>query len=168
LKNVKFAARLAELQAAAAQKAEVTLADILTKLGETYAAAKRDKQHSALVSALVAQAKLAGSALGLGVRVGGEYPPQATNTRHQYPGRSKANAPHHRNQQPLQFQTARRCGARTRSGKACRSPATKKGRCRLHGAQGVAAARLASGMGNTATARGPTPRLRSGGNSAHC
>jgi hypothetical protein len=30
-------------------------------------------------------------------------------------------------------QTARQCGARTRSGKPCRSPATKKGRCRLHG-----------------------------------
>src|SRR5262249_19822716 len=38
-----------------------------------------------------------------------------------------------KNQQPLQFQTARQCGARTRSGKPCRSPATKKGRCRLHG-----------------------------------
>src|SRR5215831_5731240 len=38
-----------------------------------------------------------------------------------------------RNQQPVQFQTARQCGARTKSGKACRSPATKKGRCRLHG-----------------------------------
>src|SRR5262249_40542204 len=36
-------------------------------------------------------------------------------------------------QQPLQFQTARQCGARTKSGKPCRSPATKKGRCRLHG-----------------------------------
>jgi glucans biosynthesis protein len=32
-----------------------------------------------------------------------------------------------------QFQNARQCGARTRSGKPCRSPATKKGRCRLHG-----------------------------------
>jgi hypothetical protein len=31
------------------------------------------------------------------------------------------------------FQSARQCGARTRSGKPCRSPATKKGRCRLHG-----------------------------------
>jgi hypothetical protein len=81
LKNVKFAARLAELQAAAAQKAEVTLADILTKLGETYAAAKRDKQHSALVSALVAQAKLAGSALGLGVRVGGAGQARWLSTR---------------------------------------------------------------------------------------
>ena len=28
---------------------------------------------------------------------------------------------------------ARRCGARTKSGKPCRSPATTKGRCRLHG-----------------------------------
>ena len=38
-----------------------------------------------------------------------------------------------RNQQPVQFQTARQCAARTKSGKPCRSPATKKGRCRLHG-----------------------------------
>jgi hypothetical protein len=38
-----------------------------------------------------------------------------------------------RNRQPLQLQTAPRCGARTRSGKPCRCPATKKGRCRLHG-----------------------------------
>ena len=38
-----------------------------------------------------------------------------------------------RNQQPVQFQNARQCGARTKSGKLCRSPATKKGRCRLHG-----------------------------------
>ena len=26
-----------------------------------------------------------------------------------------------------------RCGARTRAGSPCRSPATSKGRCRLHG-----------------------------------
>src|SRR5215813_1830961 len=37
------------------------------------------------------------------------------------------------NPQPVQFQTARQCGARTKNGKPCRSPATKKGRCRLHG-----------------------------------
>jgi hypothetical protein len=37
-----------------------------------------------------------------------------------------------RNQQPVQFQTARQCGALTMSGKPCRSPATKKGRCRSH------------------------------------
>jgi len=46
---------------------------------------------------------------------------------------SKAMNLSEKNQQPLQFQTARQCGARTRSGKPCRSPATKKGRCRLHG-----------------------------------
>jgi hypothetical protein len=37
------------------------------------------------------------------------------------------------NQQPVQLQVARQCGARTKSGQPCRSPATKKGRCRLHG-----------------------------------
>ena len=37
------------------------------------------------------------------------------------------------NQQPVQFQTTPQCGARTKTGKPCRSPATKKGRCRLHG-----------------------------------
>ena len=35
--------------------------------------------------------------------------------------------------QPPQFLNARLCGARTKSGKPCRSPATAKGRCRLHG-----------------------------------
>jgi superfamily II DNA or RNA helicase len=34
---------------------------------------------------------------------------------------------------PDKFQKARQCGARTKSGKPCRSPATNKGRCRLHG-----------------------------------
>jgi hypothetical protein len=39
-----------------------------------------------------------------------------------------------KNRQPVQFHKARQCGARTKSGKPCRSPATnKKGRCRLHG-----------------------------------
>src|SRR6266702_2969355 len=38
-----------------------------------------------------------------------------------------------KNEQPVQFQKARQCGARTKSGDPCRSPATKKGRCRLHG-----------------------------------
>jgi hypothetical protein len=32
-----------------------------------------------------------------------------------------------------QLQKGSPCGARTRSGKLCLSPATKKGRCRLHG-----------------------------------
>ncbi len=61
---------------------------------------------------------------------------------------------------------ARRCGARTKSGKPCRSPATTKGRCRL--AQAAAAVLQASGTGNTATVNGPRPRLLSGRNSAHC
>jgi hypothetical protein len=34
---------------------------------------------------------------------------------------------------PLQFQKACECGARTKSGKPCRSPVTKKGRYWLHG-----------------------------------
>jgi glucans biosynthesis protein len=34
-----------------------------------------------------------------------------------------------------QLQKARQCGARTKSGKLCLSPATKKGRCRLHGGE---------------------------------
>jgi len=34
--------------------------------------------------------------------------------------------------------------------------------------QAVAAALLANGMGNTVTASGPRPRLRSGRNTAHC
>jgi hypothetical protein len=38
-----------------------------------------------------------------------------------------------RSRQPAQFHKARQCGARTKRGMPCRSPATKKGRCRLHG-----------------------------------
>jgi hypothetical protein len=38
-----------------------------------------------------------------------------------------------KNHQPEQFQKARQCGARSRSGAPCRAPATKKGRCRFHG-----------------------------------
>src|SRR5262249_12882148 len=34
---------------------------------------------------------------------------------------------------PARTRLARQCGARTKSGRPCRSPATKKGRCRLHG-----------------------------------
>ena len=33
----------------------------------------------------------------------------------------------------LDMQLAKRCGARTRSGKPCRSPAMTNGRCRMHG-----------------------------------
>lgn len=33
----------------------------------------------------------------------------------------------------LDMQRANRCGARTRSGKCCQSPAMTNGRCRMHG-----------------------------------
>ena len=33
----------------------------------------------------------------------------------------------------LDMLLAKRCGARTRSGEACRSPAMTNGRCRMHG-----------------------------------
>ncbi len=36
-------------------------------------------------------------------------------------------------QRPLLMLRSPRCGARTRAGSPCRSPATPKGRCRLHG-----------------------------------
>ena len=52
-----------------------------------------------------------------------------------------------RNQQPVQFQTARQCGARTKSGKPCRSPARKKAAADCTAAQAVAVPLLASGMG---------------------
>jgi glucans biosynthesis protein len=38
-----------------------------------------------------------------------------------------------KNRKSEKSQTARQCGARTKSGTLCRSPATEKGRCRLHG-----------------------------------
>ena len=46
--------------------------------------------------------------------------------------------PKHPAQEPQQFRDAARCGASTRSGKPCRSPAvTGRRRCRMHGgAQG--------------------------------
>src|SRR6476659_8242949 len=42
--------------------------------------------------------------------------------------RNKRNDPMH-----LPMHLAKRCGARTRSGKPCQSPAMKNGRCRMHG-----------------------------------
>jgi len=46
------------------------------------------------------------------------------------------NDPIHRarNEVPLALRQAPRCGARTRSGRACRSPVVRgKARCRMHG-----------------------------------
>ena len=41
----------------------------------------------------------------------------------------------------LPMHRSRRCGARTRSGSACRSPAMPNGRCRMHGGPAEAIAR---------------------------
>jgi uncharacterized protein YjcR len=39
----------------------------------------------------------------------------------------------------LTMHLSKRCGARTRSGKQCQSPAMPNGRCRLHGGQSTGA-----------------------------
>src|SRR5438128_8265375 len=39
----------------------------------------------------------------------------------------------------LDMRRAKRCGARTRSGKPCQSPAMKNGRCRMHGGPSLGA-----------------------------
>lgn len=39
----------------------------------------------------------------------------------------------------LKAQLAPRCGARTRSGKPCKAPAMKNGRCRMHGGKSTGA-----------------------------
>src|SRR6516225_3132624 len=70
------------------------------------------------------------------------------------------------NQQPVQFQTARQCGAQPKSGKPCRSPATKKGRCRLHGGARGSGAPPGERNGQYRHGSGPRPRLRSSRNSA--
>jgi hypothetical protein len=58
--NEKVQARLAELQAGAAAKAEVTLETILAELADAATVAKSRGQAQALVSAAMARAKLAG------------------------------------------------------------------------------------------------------------
>jgi hypothetical protein len=41
---------------------------------------------------------------------------------------------HRRSSQPVSLQQARRCGAKTRAGQPCRSPAVRdRPRCRMHG-----------------------------------
>ena len=59
-------------------------------------------------------------------------------------------------------------GARTRSGKPCRSPATKKGRCRLHG--GARGSGAPPGQRNGQYRHGERPRelSRSVEDSVHC
>jgi Terminase small subunit len=56
----RVAERFKELQAASAEGAKVTLEGLIKRLGDTATNATNDKQHSAAVAALVAQAKLAG------------------------------------------------------------------------------------------------------------
>ena len=43
------------------------------------------------------------------------------------------DANHRINPMHLHMHRAKRCGAKTRSGKPCRSPAMANGRCRMHG-----------------------------------
>lgn len=39
----------------------------------------------------------------------------------------------HPPEEPMYLRDAPRCGAKTRSGESCRSPAMPNGRCRMHG-----------------------------------
>src|SRR5262249_50345240 len=73
-----------------------------------------------------------------------------------------------RHQQPVQFQTARQCGARTRRGRPCRSPATKKDRCRLHGGASGSGGPPGERNGQYRHGERTRLRLRSGRNSGHC
>jgi hypothetical protein len=58
--NEKVAARVAELQEAAARKSEITIESICRELDEANAVAKERGQASAMVSASTLRAKLAG------------------------------------------------------------------------------------------------------------
>jgi hypothetical protein len=60
LRYARVRERMKELQHAAARETGVTLNGLIEKLGETYTKATADKQHAAAVSAVIAQAKLAG------------------------------------------------------------------------------------------------------------
>lgn len=44
-----------------------------------------------------------------------------------------ADNPMHPAEEPFCLRDAPRCGAKTRSGEPCRSPAMPNGRCRMHG-----------------------------------
>ena len=60
LKSDKIMARVAELQAQVAEKHQITVEVMIERLERAAANATADKQHGAVVSALTAQAKLAG------------------------------------------------------------------------------------------------------------
>jgi len=59
-------------------------------------------------------------------------------------------------------------GRERRAGSPAGHQRRKRGAVGYTAVQAVAAVLLASGMGNTVTATGPRPRLRSSGNSTHC
>jgi hypothetical protein len=60
LKNVEFAARVVELQGAAATNAEITLGSLLREVGEIQQAAMAAKQYSAANGAVKLKAELSG------------------------------------------------------------------------------------------------------------
>jgi hypothetical protein len=60
LKNAEFAARVAELQGAAATNAEITLGSLLREVGEIQQAAMAAKQYSAANGAVKLKAELSG------------------------------------------------------------------------------------------------------------
>jgi hypothetical protein len=85
-----------------------------------------------------------------------------------FPGPRKPMNPNPINRQPLQFQNARQCGARTRSGSPAGAQRRSRDTVACTAERSVAAAPLAIGMASIATASGRRELLRSAGNSARC
>jgi hypothetical protein len=95
---------------------------------------------------------------------GGNGPGNDNDPKPADPADSPAGAPGAAIASPLQrgrlkngnrsgdYLTAPRCGAKTRAGGACRQPAMKNGRCRLHGGKSTGA-RTADGQRRARTAR---------------
>jgi hypothetical protein len=67
---------------------------------------------------------------------------RTSHSRHcREPGGSRLNQRNSPMQSKLPMHLSRRCGARTRSGTPCRSPAMLNGRCRMHGGTSLGAPR---------------------------
>jgi phage terminase small subunit len=73
LKSAKIIARISELQAQVAEKHEITVEVMIERLERAAANATADKQHGAVVSALTAQAKLAGLWVDRAENINGNY-----------------------------------------------------------------------------------------------
>ena len=73
LKSDKIMARVAELQAQVAEKHQITVEVMIERLERAAANATADKQHGAVVSALTAQAKLAGLWVDRAENLNGNY-----------------------------------------------------------------------------------------------